>query len=364
MKAYKDFGAVDFAQDERFLIWVRNPDGDPEVTEFWRSFIMNHPEKKAEIDEAKNLILAVINEPTHSATVEEGRQLFSRIQQSIGELDVQETEARGVSGMWYKIAATLIGIVSVAIIFLMMNKWSSADPSFSHGQDFVKEINNGNVARQIVLVDGTSITLQPKSALLYPENFQHDLREVKLEGEAFFKVAKDPKRPFLVYADQLVTKVLGTSFTIRAFDDEDTLLVQVRTGKVSVFTEHDLQANKGKNDNQLAGIILTPNQQVSFLKDDKRMIKSLVDNPAILGSDLTGGFTFVDTPLSSVFDQLEAAYGIDIVYDEEIMGRCLLNASLDSISLYDKMRLICKGFNADYQILDSRIVVSGKGCDE
>jgi ferric-dicitrate binding protein FerR (iron transport regulator) len=365
MKGYKDFSAVDFAQDEKFLLWVRYPERDPELKEFWSSFLMNHPEKLAEINEARDLILAVVNEPTHAATAEEGQQLFNRIKQSIAENDDDATtNVSAQSFSWFKIAAVLTACIAVAAGYFFVHNWSKPEHMFSHDKKFIKEINNGDKARQIILVDGTSITLQPKSVLYYPETFDNNVRDVKLEGEAFFNVMKDANRPFMVYAEQLVTKVLGTSFTIRAFDDENTLLVQVKTGKVSVFSEEDLQTNQAKLDNQLSGIILTPNQQVVFSKEDSRMTRSLVDNPTIISPDLNKSFTFSDAPLTKVFEQLETAYGIDIVYDEELMGRCLLNASLDSLSLYDKMRLICKGFNADYQILDSRIVVSGKGCDE
>jgi len=63
-----------------------------------------------------------------------------------------------------------------------------------------------------------------------------------------------------------------------------------------------------------------------------------------------------------VFSRLEKAYGVDIVYDEEALSSCYLNASLDSLSFHDKLRLISKGINATYEILDGHVIISGDGC--
>src|SRR5690606_37685879 len=86
-------------------------------------------------------------------------------------------------------------------------------------------------------------------------------REVKLTGEAFFEIKKDESRPFLVYAQGIVTKVLGTSFNIRARQGDEKIIVDVKTGKVAVFRE--------KNSNE-EPYLLTPNQQVVYdLNSDK-----------------------------------------------------------------------------------------------
>ena len=227
---------------------------------------------------------------------------------------------------------------------------------------FVKEINNGNQPKAIVLGDGSSILLQPRSSLQYPEIFAENSREIKLSGEAFFEISKDPKKPFIIYSEQLVTKVTGTSFTIRDFKNEDRALVQVKTGKVSVFSKAVVHSNNVVSGTNLDGVFLTPNQQVVFLRHEFRMIKSLVDNPSLLYSSVKPHFEFKDTPLRKVFAVIEESYGVEIVYDEELMGNCALNASLDDMPLYDKVRLICKGVNAKYEILDSRIIITGKGC--
>jgi len=103
---------------------------------------------------------------------------------------------------------------------------------------------------------------------------------------------------------------------------------------------------------------------VVFEKSAMKMTKSLVENPAVVTPPRRRNFEFVDTPIGEVFRSIEEAYGVQIVFDEEILASCYLNASLDDVPLYDKLKLICKGINASYEIIDSHIIIYGTGCRE
>ena len=87
--------------------------------------------------------------------------------------------------------------------------------------------------RQIILPDGTKVWLNHSSILKYPKKFTEKKRVVELEGEAYFKVAKDPERPFIVKTKTVQTRVLGTEFNIRSYTPEDTHVVLIN-GKVEV----------------------------------------------------------------------------------------------------------------------------------
>ncbi|MCX8490542.1 MAG: DUF4974 domain-containing protein, partial [Cyclobacteriaceae bacterium] len=109
--------------------------------------------------------------------------------------------------------------------------------------------------------------------------------------------------------------------------------------------------------------LLLPNQQIVFSRDKETMTKSLVNEPLVVKPIAEKkDFQFMDTPIDEVFTKLEEAYGVDIIYDEEVMGNCFLNASLDGLTFHDKLRLICKVINAEYKPLDARIIVTGPGC--
>ena len=83
----------------------------------------------------------------------------------------------------------------------------------------------------VQLPDGSKVTLSKDSRLSYGKKFDGNKREVFLSGEAFFEVAKNPARPFLVYSNGLITKVLGTSFKITAFEQDTRVVVAVKTGE-------------------------------------------------------------------------------------------------------------------------------------
>jgi hypothetical protein len=174
-------------------------------------------------------------------------------------------------------------------------------------------------------------------------------------------VTKNPKQPFLVYANEVVTRVLGTSFTIRAFDQDPDIEVEVKTGRVSVFT-----VDSEKEFNRLGGepIIVTPNERILYTRKSEILKKYLVDVPAMLPSDFAAPpiQSFEDAPVQEIFKNLAEAYEIEIVYDKTKFSDCLLTASFSNESLYDKIDLICKGIEAEFTIDNGRVIVSGKGC--
>jgi len=362
MKHYLKFTAADFAQDADFLKWVKYPERYPHVEKSWLEWLEENPHKKEEIEEARLMIMAVVTERQMHPDDSVQEDVWSRIQDSI-LLTVPETQETPLWQRWYSLAAMVVLLIGTGW-FTLRNTEKNTSLAENHVPSSIpleKQINNADVPKTIVLSDETSIVLQPHSSLEYPQTFTQDLREVFLTGEAFFEVQKDPKRPFLVHTHEIVTRVLGTSFTVRSMDGGENVLVQVKTGKVSVF--------KGKEDNSqtpdesVEGVVLMANQQVIYERNEMKMTKSLIENPNLLIPIVKREFEFVDTPVKEVFAAIEEAYGVEIVYDEEVLANCYLNASLDDVPLYDKLKLICKGINTTYQIMDSHIIIYGKGCD-
>jgi transmembrane sensor len=372
MEKYTRFRAVDFAQDEAFVQWVKEGSRHRELDQQWKEWLRLHPDKRETVEESIRMIRSIQEEKQYFPAAEKQREMWSRIEDSIAPFEVEDTPVvtnRFSWTSWYSIAATVV-LVMIAGVWLIRTVWplsfSAAEENSYRGiaKDLVQYRNEGDKPHILILQDGSKITLQPNSAIRYPDKFLADRRDVYLTGEAFFDVARDTQRPFSVYANKLVTQVLGTSFSIRAYEEEGDILVAVKTGKVSVFTEAGKRSKSPNKDPQSEGAVLTPNQQIIFSKRESRMIKSLVDDPMVLseGTKRTS-FHFTDTPIREVFSLLEKSYGVDIVYDEEVMSNCYLNASLDSLSFYDKLRLISKGINVRYEILDAHVIISGNGCD-
>jgi transmembrane sensor len=367
MEKYKDFQAIDFVEDEYFLKWVKNADEDKSIDQSWNDWLLANPNKREVVEEAKRLVLAVAEEKQYVIPEQQQRLLWERIDQSIGDTEpVAKAKARSAWLSWYSIAATF-ALVAIAFVYLFQMQYRPTNNDenvfISSKQDLVQFRNDSKEANILVLHDGSRVTLQPNSILYYPEFFNGEKREVHLSGEAFFDVVKDPQKPFFVKTNAITTQVLGTSFNVRAYKSEKNILISVRSGKVSVFTNQETKKGE-KNHTIPEGTVLLPNQQAIFERNESNLTKSLVEEPVLLRpSVLKNDFQFTDTPMKEVFMLLEEAYGVDIVYEEETFSKCYLNASLSSVSsLYDKLRIICKAINAEYQILDAHIIISGKGC--
>lgn len=362
MKPYLTYSAEDFACDEDFLKWVKYPELYPRLDLFWKKWISEHPVKKDVVEEARQLVLGVIAEKQYLPASGKQREIWDRIQTSTR---VHRRQQIPVWQRWYNMAAVILFMVSISWLFLDFNP---AEQIVTVQEDanpqYVRHANNADIPKTIILSDGTSIMLQPQSVLEYPETFEPDRREVFLTGQAFFEVTRDPNRPFLVQAGEIVTRVLGTSFTVRNFEGEDNVLVQVKTGKVSVFMATEKPRPLGLSQQIVDGVVLMPNQQVLYERMDMKMTKSLVENPAVIIPLARQEFEFVDAPVKDVFTAIEQAYGVDIVFDEDALSTCYLNASLADVPLYDKLKLICKAINTTYEIIDSHIIVYGKGCNE
>jgi transmembrane sensor len=227
-----------------------------------------------------------------------------------------------------------------------------------------ESVNNSAAPQRITLKDGSYVILQPASKIAYTQTGDPAKREVYLEGSAFFQVAKDPARPFYVYANELVTKVLGTSFDVRAFPHDKIIRVIVHTGKVTVYQRKNNQAEQDLAKSNAT--IITPNQQVQFNRQQARLIKSISVQPqTLLTSEPKGNNqqAFTDAPASDVLMAIQKAYGIAIVYDEELMKHCSFTGVFTSESFFERINLVCKATEATYEQADGQVIITGHDCE-
>ncbi|GHB75223.1 hypothetical protein GCM10007390_31200 [Persicitalea jodogahamensis] len=216
----------------------------------------------------------------------------------------------------------------------------------------------------ITLADGSSVLLQPDSKLSFPAKFEGRERKVYLSGEAFFEVSKNPNQPFLVYANELLTRVVGTSFRVKAFADQDDIEVVVRTGKVNVSSS-SVAADSSEEE-----LLLLPNQGVRFSRERLAFekIDDLTQEKQIsqkLSNIERLSFEFSDVPVAQIFKTIEQAYLVEIDFPEEKLKNCYLTTSLSDEPLPQKLKIICSslGPDASYAIEGNKISVSAKGCD-
>ncbi|MDQ1086523.1 FecR family protein [Siphonobacter sp. SORGH_AS_1065] len=359
---YQNFSREDFVKDSYFRKWVQKPD---ELTrQFWYDYLTKYPEQTETIRQAAEMILqlaTVVREQNPVIPSEE-------IEHSWQEINHRITHP--VTGVkpFYRQRWVWASAACLAFLISWAGYWyARQDQSYqhnvAHADQALKEwVNTTDHVQTIALQDGSSVLLHPGSRLSYPQQFKSSKREVFLSGEAFFEVAKNPKQPFFVYANEIVTKVLGTSFKVSAFPKDQKVTVMVQTGRVSVYAQSDQQAKEKAESTELEGLVLTPNQQIVYSREQVRMVKSLVTQPSVLAKSASSAFVFRNASVKDVFSAIEKAYGVHIIYDEDTFRHCQLNADLSDEPLYQKMEIITKSIEARYQVVDAQFVISGEGC--
>ena len=366
-KDYGQYGVEDFATDKLFRSWVL--DNDPKATAFWKYWLLENPTKTPIIEQAKQLLLKV----KESQLPIEEKDIDKAVDKIFMQINAHETAHSGKNSRLFVLNTYRIAAMAATILLAAVGLWwfSSQKPKNTEGgqvavveqkrstatKEQIKTVNDEEYPLPITLSDGSVVTLNRGSKLTYPNVFNADSRVVYLEGAAFFEVTKNPSKPFLVHAQGVVTKVLGTSFRIDAFDKN--VKVMVKTGKVAVFTEN----NNKESDYENQAIVLTPNQEVVFQSTANRFEKSVQETPTLLITNVKiKDLHFEDAPIISVFNALKEAYGIEIIYDEDVMKNCMITTSLTDEPLFEKLTIICKTIGASYRQLDAKIIINGRGC--
>jgi transmembrane sensor len=253
-----------------------------------------------------------------------------------------------------------IGITIVFLSFLAAVIWYNMRPDIQKPDSYrgIEMKNTTAVAQLITLKDGTTVNLQPNSTLTFSEKFDQQNRIVYLKGEGFFDVKRNASKPFFVYAGNLVTKVLGTSFTVKSYDYEKISEVIVVSGKVIVY-KADVK-NKGKVISQKA--FLTPNKKVVFEKTTNEIKTTLVDKPVVLVPPKSvETFLFKKESVTEVLKKLEKMYGVEIIPVDELKG-CDFTGDLNDLDLDAQLYFITNSINGYYEKQETKILIFSKGC--
>jgi ferric-dicitrate binding protein FerR (iron transport regulator) len=208
------------------------------------------------------------------------------------------------------------------------------------------EVESGNEIKEVVLADGSVITLNTNSTLQYPKQFSNKNRTVNFTGEAFFEIAKNPDKPFIVKSGDAEIKVLGTSFNVEN-KNNTSICVYVETGKVQLW------------DNMDNSITLTPGEEGKL--EQNKLTENL--NPdKNTSSWKTKRFIYNDEYLSKVILDFNKAYRANIVLkSEEIGNKRITTQELNQKSLNSALTIICKTLNLEFKTENDQIIISAPG---
>ena len=359
---YNNFDLQDFLNDDSFVQWALTGKEDA----YWQHVRKAFPESAPLIDKAHGMICQLHEEEGSKVLHIDEDHVLRRIHREIALQDsvFEWPLERRWNTSWLKWAAVAFCFIGIGWLLLngkLTNPTSYKDlvAEATERYEMTETVNTSENPLIVKLEDGTVVTLQKNSRLSYPAHFGPGSRETFLSGEAFFEVAKNPEKPFLVYANELVTRVLGTSFNVTSFDGERLASVNVRTGQVSVFNEKRLGVGGGET----KGVVLQPNQKAVFDRKNEQLSKHLSDNPVPLvpqASDQKKRFEEVS--VGQVLKELEELYGVKIIYNKEILASCIISTIFGNESLNDKLDVICQTIGATHKEIDAQIIIESTGC--
>lgn len=360
---FQHYTVADFAMNDDFVRWVLQPDKASDI--FWQKVAQQSPEQAANIDAAAGLVRHL-----HTQKQVAGQETKDRIWANVlregsrGKV----VKVRRPRMAWWAAAALLI-VAGTLITYLQVQQPAGSGPGVAtqsgqitadippggnkamlvlsdgsrvnladhhtgrlteEGGAVVKKTSDGQLAYehagaqpavpafntiitpkggqyQLTLTDGTKVWLNAASSLRFPAAFASDLREVEVTGEAYFEVASEPARPFLVKSGGMEVQVLGTHFNVNAYADNSGFKTTLLEGAVAVRAHQHT-------------VTLKPGEQVDY-RDNALgpVIKGVNTSQVISWKNET--FDFTDEQLANIAKELARWYNVEIEIEKNILNK-------------------------------------------
>jgi ferric-dicitrate binding protein FerR (iron transport regulator) len=288
------------------------------------------------------------------------KKMMQQIKNNLNEADQfpedekKQDNDNSTGWLFFKVAAA-ISVLAVIGIGILYKDRKAADAPANLQATIATVVNKTQSILRQDLSDGTTVWLKPSSSIEYPTIFSKASRVIQLKGEAFFDVAREESRPFIVTTGNVTTKVLGTSFNIKAYHDASTIEVSVMTGKVAVQM-------KPTDTRDSSSVLLTPNERVTYVKSENRLLKEApVQLPELSMWQVTT-IVYENVPVDRVLRMLEEKYNVTIHVKNENLKNCLLRADFTNQNLADILEMVSRSIEATYELKDNTIYLDGTGC--
>jgi len=223
------------------------------------------------------------------------------------------------------------------------------------GESALQKAVTENNRLEVVLPDGSQVFLNSNTELQYPEVFSSGKREVELLGEAYFTVAEDQSRPFIIKARNARIEVVGTAFNVRATKHQ-TVEVIVNEGKVLVYYVDGL--NEGIT---VDSTIILPGEKGTLEEKENSITKEINTNINFL-SWKTGIYQFNETRLKDVVALLSDNFQVEIVLTNSVLYDCRLTSRFENQPVDLIIEVISLTFGLERNKDGNVISLSGKGC--
>lgn len=207
-------------------------------------------------------------------------------------------------------------IIVVALIGGFMLNTLHFDTEISMNEIVVPKGNRSSV----ILPDGTKVWLSNNSKLTYPETFQGKSREIKLEGEAFFNVTHNEKKPFIVNVGENRIKVLGTEFSVTAYPGDERIQTDLVAGKVQ------FDINTGTSTNNYQSFIIKASHSLVYNKTTGKLYEKRIPD-GFYDYWQKGIYRFKDEKFESLAKKIKRIYSVEIIFEDETLKERLFTGT-------------------------------------
>ncbi|MBT31578.1 MAG: hypothetical protein CMO01_18135 [Thalassobius sp.] len=349
----ENYHIEDFILDESFQRYFFGVNQEDEM--FWEKWITENPNRLNDVQEAKKFLSNLQFETETLSDDELQEEILSmknEILRSPNRKFIEPTQTK--TNHTRRIAATITSLLIAGAIayFFIGNTFTNQEESNKVVADYMIKSAPLGQKNAITLSDGSKIKLNAGSSLkIYPDFNKQD-RKVILEGEAFFDVAENEQKPFIIESGDLVTTVKGTSFNIKSFQEDNTVYIAVAAGLVSV--KKTLPDQKDSSDFEM---LLQPDVMLVYQTETENFSRENFDRDLIFGWK-DGVLSFKEANFQKIKIELERWYGAEIIINNQnVLNRpytgTYKNASLETV--LDGMRYVL-GFS--FEIKENKVYIN------
>ncbi|MDO5968764.1 FecR domain-containing protein [Flavivirga aquimarina] len=204
---------------------------------------------------------------------------------------------------------------------------------------------------KIQLSDGTNVHLNAGTSLKYPIKFiKGENRQVFLDGEAYFSVTKDASHPFIVNADEVNIRVLGTQFNVSSYTEDSKISTVLVEGSVDVY-------QKGNTYNSKTATNLKPGFKAAWQKQNNQIAVEAADIE-MHTAWINGKIVFRHIPFKNIIKKLERHYDVVIINNNKELGEKFVTASFDIETIENIFEILNVSYNINYSINNNQIIIN------
>ncbi|UOQ75458.1 DUF4974 domain-containing protein [Hymenobacter sp. 5516J-16] len=262
------------------------------------------------------------------------------------------------SAPWWRTRAAAALAALVVAGGAVFSYWSfqRATPETGIPLAFEEKTTARGASAKVLLADGTAVWLNADSHLWFPKSFEGAQREVYLEGEAFFEVTPNKRQPFVIHLGAEQVRVLGTSFNVKAYQEDETMETAVVTGRVAFIRSGAEDATSSDT------LYITPDQRAVYSKSTAALRRETI-NSQDYAAWSRGGFVFQSTSLAEVARTLERHYDVKVQFANEQLRHCRLTGRFRDQTLREVVSVLALTGSFGFELTDDQLLITGPGCE-